>query len=65
MAAEQPLIRQGGGRQQGDRCRGNDPRRNDYADCANCGAGKEDTPLDTNCWSKRIRRMGKITHFFR
>ena len=43
--AEQPPIGRGGGRR-GDRCRGDDRRRDDYDDYAYRGVGKEATPLD-------------------
>ena len=56
MAKQLPIGR--GGRQRwGDRCCGNDHRRDDYNDYANCGAGKDNAPLDDG-WRKRIRRMG-------
>ncbi len=61
--AEQPLIGLGGGRQRGDRCRGDDRCSDDYDDYANRRAGKDNAPLDDG-WRKRIRWMGKITRLF-
>jgi hypothetical protein len=43
--AEQPPIGRGGGRR-GDRCRGDDRRRDDYDDYAYRGVGKDAAPLD-------------------
>jgi len=48
---------------EGDRCRGDDCRRNDYDDFANRGAGKDDVPLDDGR-RKRIRRMGMQDNTF-
>ena len=42
---------------EGDRCRGNDHRHNDYDEYANRRAGKDDIPLDDGR-RKRIKRMG-------
>jgi len=44
--AEQLLIRWGNGQRQGNRCRSDDRRQDDYDDYANRGAGKDDAPLD-------------------
>ena len=58
--AEQLLIGRGGGQEGwGDRCRGNNHRRDDYNDYANRGAGKVNAPLDDG-QRKRIRRMGMM-----
>jgi hypothetical protein len=45
------------GNVEGDRCHGDNHRRDDYNDYANYGAGKDDTPLYDG-WRKKIRRMG-------
>ncbi len=54
---ERPPIRQGDGQRRGDRCRGNDHRREDVVDYANHGAGSDEASLDDGR-RKRIRRMG-------
>ncbi len=56
--ADQPLIGQGGGRRRGDRCHGDDHRRNGDVDYANRGAGSDEAPVDDGR-RKMIRRMGR------
>jgi hypothetical protein len=43
----------------GNRCCGDNCCRDDYDNCANSGAGKDNAPLDDG-WRKRIRRMGNV-----
>ena len=57
--AKQPPIGRGGRRQRGNRCCGNNRRIDDYNNCTNCGAGKDDTPMDDG-WRKRIRRISNV-----